>query len=202
MAGGRPRAFDIDEALDRALEVFWRQGYEGTALADLTAAMGINRPSLYATFGNKEALFRQALDRYADGPAAYAARALDLPRARDVVEALVYGAIDLTTGPDTPLGCINVRTAQACGPDAEPARREAMTRRAADHAALRRRLGRARAEGDLPPDADPDALAQFVTTFIDGIAVQASGGASRAQLRQAADIALRAWPAAGPADGP
>jgi len=77
-----------------------------------------------------------------------------------------------------------------------------MTRRAADHAALRRRLGRARAEGDLPPDADPDALAQFVTTFIDGIAVQASGGASRAQLRQAADIALRAWPAAGPADGP
>jgi len=202
MAGGRPRAFDIDEALDRALEVFWRQGYEGTAVADLTAAMGINRPSLYATFGNKEALFRQALDRYADGPAAYAARALDLPRARDVVEALVYGAIDLTTGPDTPLGCINVRTAQACGPDAEPARREAMTRRAADHAALRRRLGRARAEGDLPPDADPDALAQFVTTFIDGIAVQASGGASRAQLRQAADIALRAWPAAGPADGP
>ena len=202
MAGGRPRAFDVDEALDRALEVFWRQGYEGTALSDLTAAMGINRPSLYATFGNKEALFRKVLDRYADGPAAYAARQIQGPRARDVVEALVYGAIDLTTGPDTPLGCINVRTAQACGPDADPARHEAMTRRAADHAALRRRLGRARAEGDLPPDADPDALAQFVTTFIDGIAVQASGGASRAQLRQAADIALRAWPAAGPADGP
>ena len=75
MAGGRPRAFDVDEALDRALEVFWRQGYEGTALSDLTAAMGINRPSLYATFGNKEALFRKVLDRYADGPAAYAARA-------------------------------------------------------------------------------------------------------------------------------
>jgi len=102
MAGGRPRAFDVDEALDRALEVFWRQGYEGTALSDLTAAMGINRPSLYATFGNKEALFRKVLDRYADGPAAYAARALELPRARDVVEALVYGAIELTTGPDTP----------------------------------------------------------------------------------------------------
>jgi AcrR family transcriptional regulator len=151
MAGGRPRAFDVDEALDRALEVFWRQGYEGTALSDLTAAMGINRPSLYATFGNKQALFRKVLDRYAHGPAAYAARALALPRARDVVEALVYGAIELTTGPDTPLGCINVRTAQACGPDAEPARHEAMTRRAADHAALRRRLRRAQAEGDLPP---------------------------------------------------
>src|SRR6266700_2628401 len=181
MAGGRPRGFDVDEALDRALEVFWRQGYEGTALSDLTAAMGINRPSLYATFGNKEALFRRVLDRYAHGPAAYAARALELPRARDIVEALVYGAIELTTGPDTPLGCINVRTAQACGPDAEPARHEAMTRRAADHAALRRRLSRARAEGDLPPDADPGALAGFVTTFIDG-------------------IALRAWPAPGPQD--
>ncbi|HMH35803.1 MAG TPA: helix-turn-helix domain-containing protein, partial [Streptosporangiaceae bacterium] len=87
MAGGRPRGFDVDEALDRALEVFWRQGYEGTALSDLTAAMGISRPSLYATFGNKEALFRKVLDRYADGPAAYAARALELPGARDVIEA-------------------------------------------------------------------------------------------------------------------
>ncbi len=201
MAGGRPRAFDVDEALDRALDVFWRQGYEGTALSDLTAAMGINRPSLYAAFGNKEALFRKVLDRYAEGPAAYAARALELPRARDVVEALVYGAIELTTGPDTPLGCINVRTAQACGPDAEPARHEAMIRRAADHAALRNRLRRARAEGDLPPDSDPGALARFVTTFVDGIAVQASGGTSRAQLRRAAAIALRAWPAPGPADG-
>ncbi len=128
-------------------------------------------------------------------------RALELPRARDVVEALVYGAIELTTGPDTPLGCINVRTAQACGPGAEPARHEAMTRRAADHAALRRRLRRARAEGDLPPGADPGALARFVTTFIDGIAVQASGGTSRAQLRRAAAIALRAWPMPGPAGG-
>jgi AcrR family transcriptional regulator len=178
--------------------VFWRQGYEGTALSDLTAAMGINRPSLYATFGNKESLFRKVLDRYADGPAAYAARALELPRARDVAGGLVYGAIELTTGPDTPRGCINVRTAQACGPDAEPARHQAITRRAADHAALRRRLRRAKAQGDLPPDADPGALAQFITTFIDGIAVQASGGASRTQLRRAAAIALRAWPEPGP----
>ena len=142
------------------------------------------------------------LDLYADGPAAFAARALELPRARDVVEALVYGAIELTTGPDTPLGCINVRTAQACGPDADPTRHEAMTRRAADHAALCRRLRRAQAEGDLPPGADPDALAQFITTFMDGIAVQASGGTSRAQLRRAAAIALRAWPAPGPRDKP
>ena len=99
MAGGRPRAFDTDAALDRALDVFWRQGYEGTALSDLTAAMGINRPSLYAAFGNKEDLFRKVLDRYVGGPGAYAADALNLSRARDVVERLVYGAIDLTAGP-------------------------------------------------------------------------------------------------------
>ena len=201
MAGGRPRAFDADEALDRALEVFWRQGFEGAALSDLTAAMGINRPSLYATFGNKEALFRKVLDRYADGPAAFATRALELPRAKDVAEALIYGAIELTTGPDTARGCINVRTAQACGPDAEPPRHEAITRRAADHAALRRRLRRAQAEGDLPSDADPGALAQFLTTFMDGIAVQASSGASRTQLRRATAIALRAWPVPHPANG-
>jgi hypothetical protein len=101
-----------------------------------------------------------------------------------------------------PRGCINVRTAQACGPDAEPARHEAMTRRAADHAALRRRLRRAQAEGDLPPGTRPGDLAQFVTTFIDGIAVQASGGTSRAQLRRAAAIALRAWLPPGPAGEP
>src|SRR5256714_15013561 len=110
MAGGRPRGFDLHEALDRALEVFWRQGYEGTALSDLTAAMGINRPSLYATFGNKEALFRKVLDRYADGPAAYAARALEFPGRRHVIAALAHGATDLTPGPATPPRCATVRT--------------------------------------------------------------------------------------------
>src|ERR687895_845688 len=91
---GRPREFDQDEALDTALEVFWRQGYEGTSLGELTVAMGINRPSLYAAFGNKEALFRKALDRYVDGPAAYTREALHEPSARAVVERLLRGAID------------------------------------------------------------------------------------------------------------
>src|SRR5262249_35868511 len=137
----------------------------------------------------------------ADGPAAYAARALELPRARDVAEALIYGAIELTTGPDTPRGCINVRTAQACGPDAEPARHEAAIRRAADHVALRRRLRRAQAEADRPPGPAPDPLAQSAPTFTAGIAAQASGGASRAQLRRAAAIALHAWPVPDPGGG-
>src|SRR5438132_14281082 len=103
---GRPRAFDIDEALKRALLVFQQRGYEGTSLSDLTAAMGINRPSLYAAFGNKEELFRQVLARYADGPAAYTREALDEPAARAVVERLLRGAIEVTTDPLTPPGCL------------------------------------------------------------------------------------------------
>ncbi len=194
MPGGRPRAFDLDGALDRALEVFWRQGYEGTALSDLTAAMKINRPSMYAAFGNKEQLFGKVLDRYLTGPGAYAAEALQAPTARMVVERLLYGAIELTTGPDTPHGCLSVRGTQACGPESEPMRRQVIARRKACEAALARRLERARSEGDLPADDDPADLARFVTTLTDGMAVQAAGGSGPDELRRVAQRALRAWP--------
>src|SRR5437870_13127396 len=105
---GRPRSFDADEALDRALRVFWRKGYGGTSLPDLTKAMRINRPSLYAAFGNKEALFRQVVDRYESGPARYAREALALPTAREVVGRLLEGAVDLQTDRQNPGGCLMV----------------------------------------------------------------------------------------------
>src|SRR3954464_3623147 len=105
MPSGRVRQFDADEALDRALEVFWRNGYEGASLPELTAAMGINRPSLYAAFGNKEELFRKAVARYAEGPAAYAGQALNEPTARGVAERLLEGAANMLTDPRTPRGC-------------------------------------------------------------------------------------------------
>lgn len=187
MPGGRPRAFDAEAALDRALEVFWRQGYEGTSLSDLTAAMDINRPSLYAAFGNKEQLFRKVLDRYFASPGAFAAEALDAPTARDVVEHLVLGAVELTTGPHTPHGCLSVNSVHACGPDSEPIRQEVIARRRAGEAALRRRFEQA---ADLPPDCDPGLLAQLVHTVTDGIAVQAASGHTRDQLRQVASLAL------------
>jgi AcrR family transcriptional regulator len=195
MPVGRPRAFDIDKALDRALQVFWRKGYEGTSLSDLTKAMGINRPSLYAAFGNKEALFRKALDRYAEGPAAYTRKAVDEPTARAVVERLLRGVVDLLTDPCTPQGCLAVQGALACGDAADAIRQELISRRVAGEAALRQRLERAIADGDLPADANPADLARYVTTVSQGMAVQAAGGASREELQRVVEMALRAWPA-------
>jgi AcrR family transcriptional regulator len=191
---GRPREFDVDQALDRALRVFWRRGYEGATLPDLTKAMGINRPSLYAAFGSKEELFRKALDRYAEGPAACMRQALNEPTARAVAERLLDGAIDLVTDRRNPRGCLMVQGALACGETAESVRRELVARRVAGEVAVRQRFERARADGDLPAEADPADLARYVVTVMRGMAVQAAGGASREDLRRVAEMALRAWP--------
>src|SRR6266849_10442783 len=121
---GRPRSFDMDQALDRALQVFWRKGYEGTSLSDLTGAMAVNRPSLYAAFGDKEALFRKALDRYAEASASYVREALNQPTARGVVESMLRGAANLLSNPKNPPGCLNIQGALACGGEADPIRRE------------------------------------------------------------------------------
>jgi AcrR family transcriptional regulator len=189
---GRPRAFDPDAALDRAMHVFWARGYEGASLSDLTRAMRINRPSLYAAFGNKEQLFRKVLDRYMDGPLAYFGKALTAPKARDVVEEIFFGTARMADDPSIPAGCLMVQGALACG-DAS-VRKEAAGRRVAGEVALRRRLQRAKREGDLPKNADPAELAGYVMTIVRGMAVQSAGGASSDQLRRVAKIALRAWP--------
>src|ERR1043165_1187033 len=166
---GRPLSFDPDKALDRALEVFWEKGYEGASLPDLTGARGINRPSLYAAFGNKESLFRKALDRY--GERRDMGEALNAPTAREVVERLLRCASDGQAG--RPRGCLMVQGALSCGEEAEPIRKELSARRLAGEEALRVRLERAKREGDLPAGADPADLARFVVTVMQGMAVQA-----------------------------
>ena len=138
MAMGRPRAFNKDKALDRALDVFWRKGYEGATLCDLTSAMGINPPSLYAAFGNKEGLFRQALDRYSQISTAYWAQALEAPTARGVAEALLRGTAKFLTDSCHPKGCLAVQGALACGADAECIRNELADRRATSQASHQR----------------------------------------------------------------
>ncbi len=194
MAMGRPREFDIEKALDRALRLFWRKGYEGTSLSDLTKALGINRPSLYAAFGNKEELFRKAIARYAEGPAAFMTEALQAPTARAAAEQLLKGAAVLLTDPRYPRGCFFVQGALACGTAADSVKREMIDRRAASLEQIRKRFGRAVAEGDLPADVDPCDLAHFIAAVLHGMSVQAASGATRAQLRRVADMALRAWP--------
>jgi len=191
---GRPRAFDPDVALDRAMHVFWAKGYEGAALSDLTRAMRINRPSLYAAFGNKEQLFRKVLDRYMNGPLAYFGEALGAAKARDVVERIFLGAANMASDPRMPAGCLVVQGALACGDAARSVRKEIAARRASAKAALRRRLQRAKREGDLPPNADPAQLSHYVMTVLHGMAVQGADGANQDQLRRVAEMALRAWP--------
>jgi AcrR family transcriptional regulator len=193
-AMGRPREFDIDKALDQALHVFWRQGYEGTSIADLTEAIGITKPSLYAAFGNKEELFRKALDRYVDGPGGYVQVALAKPTAREVVEHLLYEAAGAVTDPNNPPGCLAVQGALCCGDTAESIKQELMSRRAKGEDDLRSRFEQALADGDLPPACDPADLARYISAILQGMAVQAIGGAGRDELRKVADIALRNWP--------
>jgi AcrR family transcriptional regulator len=189
---GRPRAFNPDAALDRAMHVFWAKGYEGASLSDLTRAMRINRPSLYAAFGNKEQLFRKVLDRYTNGPVAWFAKALAAPKARDVVEQIFLGTSKMAENRRIPPGCLLVQGALACG--SASARKEVAARRVAVEVALCRRLQRAKREGDLPKNADPAELAGYVVTVVRGMAVQAAGGANSDHLRRVGQIALRVWP--------
>src|SRR2546429_1207038 len=136
---GRPRAFDTDVALERAMHVFWAKGYEGASLSNLTRAMRINRPSLYAAFGNKEQLFSKVLDRYMNGPLAFFGNALAAPKARDVIEQIFLGAAKMAGDPRIPAGCLMVQGAVAVGNSAGPRRKEAAGRRAVGAIALRRR---------------------------------------------------------------
>ncbi|HVJ43840.1 MAG TPA: TetR/AcrR family transcriptional regulator [Dongiaceae bacterium] len=191
---GRHREFDVEKALDAALCVFWRKGYEGASYADLTKAAGVERPALYSAFGNKEALFRRALDRYSERYLGYIPEALQLPTAREVAAHILHSAADLNTRYPDHAGCLGINGVLAGSDEAEPVRQALIDFRAAGQAQLRERFERAKAEGDLPKTAKADALAAFVMAVTHGMAVQAKAGFSRDMLEAVAEQALATWP--------
>ena len=192
MGMGRPREFDADVALDRAMEVFWRHGYEGATIAQLTEAMGINPPSLYACFGNKEGLLKAALDRYTQLRGVWMDEVVAAPTARDVAERMLMGIAEKQTDPANPPGCLLVQGGIACGTGSENVPFELAARRAENEDQLRERFVRAKAEGDLKPSSDPAALARYVSAVSVGMGVMASSGSDREALRQVASVAVQA----------
>ncbi len=191
---GRPRGFNQEEALNRAMHVFWQKGFEGASLNDLTTAMGIQPPSLYKAFGNKQALFEKALARYLAGPVAFMHGALNEPTAYAVAERILRQTAEFLTERRSRRGCMTIQAALAGGLEAEPVRRKLIALRVKEQDALRRRFERAKSEGDLPKDADASDLARFITAVFQGMTVQAINGASRDELLRLSDMALRTWP--------
>ncbi|MCO5070216.1 MAG: TetR/AcrR family transcriptional regulator [Rhizobiaceae bacterium] len=194
MTTGRPREFDTDEAITKAMRLFWRNGYEGTSLSDLTDELGITRPSLYAAFGNKEALFLKVLDRYDEETAPFIETALMAPSARELAGGLVYGACAFHSDPNNPPGCLMVHGALVGSQASAPVRRETSRRREQLRERIAERLEHAQAEGDLPADAKPVALSGYLVALLRGIAVEAASGARPDDLRRIADMAMIAWP--------
>ena len=198
MVRGRPREFDTNVALDRVLPVFWRDGFEGASVQALAEAAGVSKPSLYAAYGNKEALFLAALARYGERYGVERGDALEAePDGREAVRGFLYAVVDAYTDPAHPAGCLVVTGTTTCDSPAVPeAVRSALcTALRAGAERLACRLARAQREGQLAADVSVDALATYFNTLIAGLGVQAKGGASRASLRAVVDAAMGGWPA-------
>lgn len=190
---GRPLAFDPETALEQAMHLFWRKGYEGTSLSDLTETLGITRPSLYAYFGNKETLFKRACERYATH-VSYIDAACAMPTARDAVAAFLYGAAEIMVDPEH-AGCMLVTACLSGSEESEPIQHTLSEARKTADAIWQARFEHAVVAGDLPAGSDTAALARYVMTISHGMSVHARGGASREELRKVAELALMVFPA-------
>ena len=198
MRAGRPRGFCVEDALDRAMTVFWRNGYEGASMSELTAAMGINSPSLYACFGNKQGLFRAVLERYDERRKSFMDYVMTAPDAAQMAERFLHGMADFAadTSGKNPPGCLLLQSGLSCGEEKIPD--ELARHRAEKEAALRGKLEEAHKTGQLSKDANPASLARYLMTVSNGICVQAASGASAKELHDVAELALKAWPVAPP----
>lgn len=189
---GRPRAFDVEAALDKAIEIFWLHGYEAASIALLTKAMGINPPSLYAAFGCKEQLFRQALDHYEARSQAAAAQALAHPELRQALAAFFALVLDTQASDTRPRGCLVVQGVGSCGESEEAVFAELKRRRLAVEGVLAQRLTQAQDAGQLRVETSPEAGARFLSAQIRGISSLARDGTTREQLQPVVDLAIQA----------
>jgi AcrR family transcriptional regulator len=202
MAIGRPRSFDRDEALERAVAVFWEHGYDAASVTLLCERMGITTPSLYAAFGDKRALFVEALDRYMNTYASFTTRALsEEPTAYGATARLLRDAAAVYTDARHPRGCLLISAATNCTPQSADIRHRLCGLRIAALGNLEQKFRTAVAAGELPADTDVHALAVFYSAVLQGMSAQARDGATYADLEHAAKAALRAWPVARPALG-
>ncbi len=191
---GRPRVFDMDAALDKVLEVFWKRGYEGASIAELTETLGINKPSLYAAFGNKEELFKKALSRYVAGPVAFIQEAINQPTAYEVAQSFLIQAAEFFTDMKHPKGCLIVQAALSESADSLMVKDLLTQYRYSYEHQLARRFEKAKKEGDLPADANAETLAKFLSTLHQGMSVQVTSGASKRELMEIVEFALKSWP--------
>jgi TetR/AcrR family transcriptional regulator, copper-responsive repressor len=190
---GRPRSFDRDQALERAMHVFWRQGYEATSVSDLTGAMGINPPSLYAAFGDKERLYLEALGRYQQRRVEAMAQWFEEePTAKAAVRRLLTEAASELARAGAPRGSMLVLSAIQCS--AASLQAKVAERRAGVRAILKARIDRGRRDGELSRGTDTDALVDFYSAVFQGMSLQARAGVPRKRLLATAETAMRAWP--------
>jgi AcrR family transcriptional regulator len=193
-AVGRPRSFDVDRALDAALEVFWRHSYEGASISDLTEAMGINRPALYSAFGSKQDLFLRALNRYFEVDGKHTSESLAEPTARRVIEEFLFRSVAQLTDPDRPMGCFVLQSALVSSTQNHEIAEHMAAVRASGLADLAKRFEQAQQDGDLDPGEDPAALSRYVWVIRHGLAVLACGGADRGELEESVRRALAYLP--------
>jgi AcrR family transcriptional regulator len=188
---GRPTEFDTDHALDVAMRLFWERGYEGTSMADLSLAMGIHPSSIYAAFGDKQALFALAAKRYADVPAQYMVKALEQPTLRSFILAAFDNTVEFLGSKDHPSSCFTLTGAISCGADKESAKILMREMRLQNEAAIKARLLRARKAGEFPKEENVDDYTRYLSSLLSGLAVQAANGSTRTELKRTAAVALR-----------
>jgi AcrR family transcriptional regulator len=188
---GRPIEFDKEAALEAAMLLFWKRGYEGTSMADLTRAMGLNPSSIYAAFGDKHALFSLAVKRYMESRAQYASKALEEPTLKRVIRALFDNTVAFLTTPGHPPTCMTLAGAVGCSVDATPARDLMTEIRNQNQIAIRERLIGARKSRELPKDVNVDDYTRYLSTIIAGLSIQAANGSTKAELKRTAQMALR-----------